>query len=60
MMMIAPNSLDRQKEGVQGEGQEEVEDQRKRGQTGIPTSVADDPTSLSRSGVSDARSKRKH
>ena len=29
MMMIAPNSLARQKEGVQGEGQEEEGDHRK-------------------------------
>ena len=40
MMMIAPNSLVRQKEGVQAEEEDEAGDQRKRGQTGTPTPVA--------------------
>ena len=33
MMMIAPNSLVRQKKGVQGEGEQDAGDQRKAGQT---------------------------
>ena len=36
MMMIAPTSLVRQKEGVQGEEEEEAGDRRKGGQTGTP------------------------
>ena len=60
MMMIAPNSLSRQKEGVQGEGEAEAGDQRKGGKTGTLTPVADAPTGLSRSGVLDARKRRKH
>ena len=57
-MLIAPNSLARQKKGVQGEG--EAGDQRKRGQKGNPMPGADVPTGLSRSGVLDARSRRKN
>ena len=53
MIMITPNSLCRQKEGVQGKGQEEAEDQRKGGQTGTPTSGADAPTGLTRSEMLD-------
>jgi len=58
-MMIAPPALTlaRQKEGVQGE--EEASDQIKGGQTTTLTSGADSPTGLSRSGVLDARSRRK-
>ena len=37
MMMIAPNSLARQKEGVQRERKKEVGDQRKGGKTGTLT-----------------------
>ena len=37
MMVIAPNSLDRQKEGAQG--QEEVRGRRKGAPTGTPTPV---------------------
>ena len=44
MMMIALNSFACQKKRVQGE--EETGDQRKTGQTGIPTPGADTPTSL--------------
>ena len=35
-MMIAPNSLGHQKEGVQEEEEKEAEDQRKEGQTRTP------------------------
>ena len=41
MMMIAPNSLFRQKEGAQ---KEEAEDRRKRGQIGTPTQGSDAST----------------
>ena len=65
MMMIAPNSLARQKEGVQEKGEEGVQekgeeeagDQRKGSQTGTQTSGADAHTGLSRSGVLDGASK---
>ena len=60
MMLIVPNSLTRQKEGVQAEGEEEVGDHRKGGQTGTQTSGVDAPIGLSRSGVLDARNRRKH
>ena len=56
-MTIAPNSLSRQKEIVQGEV--EVGDKKKGGQTGTPTLGADAPTGLSQSGVLDARNRRK-
>ena len=56
MIMIAPNCLALQKKG---EGEEEVVDLRKRGQKGTPTSGANVPTGLPRSGVLDTRSKRK-
>ena len=39
MMMIGPKSLANQKEGVQREGEEEVADQRKGGQTRTSLSV---------------------
>ena len=62
MMMIASNSLARQKEGAQGEEEEEEEarNQRKRDQMGTPTPGADGHTGPTRSGVSHARNKRKH
>ena len=41
MMMIAPNSLVRQKKRVQGEEEEEAVDRRKRVQTETPTPGAD-------------------
>ena len=41
----------RSKEGVQGEGEEEAGDQRKGDQKGAPTSNANVPISLLRSGV---------
>ena len=60
IMMIAHNSVASQKEGVQEEGDEEAGDQRKGGPTGTPTTDVDAPTALSRSGVLDARNRRKH
>ena len=60
MIMIASNSLARQKDGVQEEGEEEAGDRRKGGQTGTPVSGTDAPTGPFRSGVSDARNRRKH
>ena len=54
--MIAPNSLARQKEGVQGE----EGDQRKVGQTGTPMPGTDATTDLSQSGAIDPRNRRKH
>ena len=59
-MMIAPKSLVRQKEGAREEEEGEAGDRRKGGQTGTPTSGTDVPTGPSRSGVSDARSRRKY
>ena len=55
MMMFAPNSLVRQKEGAQENEEEKVGGQRKGEQTGTPTPGADAPTGSTRSGVSDAR-----
>ena len=49
MMIIAPNSLARQKKGAQREGDEEAGDQRKGGQIGTTTSGSDAPTGLSHS-----------
>ena len=57
MIMIDPNSLVRQKEG---KTEEEAGDRRKRGQTGTPTPGEDAPTGPTRSGLSDARNRRKH
>ena len=54
-----PNSLFRQKEGTQGEKEEKAGGRRKGGLTGTPTPGADAPTGPSRSGVSDARNRRK-
>ena len=59
-MIIASNFLVRQKEWVQGEEEEETGDRRKGGPTGTPTPVAEALTGQSRSGVSDARNRRKH
>ena len=55
-----PNYVARQKEGVQREGEDQVGDQRNGGQTGTPTSCANAPTGLSRSGVSDAKNRKKY
>ena len=60
MIMVAPNSFTRKREGVQKEGEEEMGDHRKGSQTGISTSGANAPTGLSRSEVLDARNKKKH
>ena len=60
MMMIAPNSLVGQKEGAQGEEKEEAAGRRKRRPTGILTPGVDAATGPTRSGVSDARNRRKH
>ena len=60
MMMIGPNSLVCQKEGVPGEEEEEAGGQRKGGSTGTPTLGADASTGPTRYGVSDARNRRKH
>ena len=62
MMIFAPNSLVRQKEGAQGEEEEEAEvgGRRKAGSTGTPTLGADVPTGPTQSGVSDEKNRRKH
>ena len=61
-MIISPSFLVRQKEGAQGEEEEEdqVGGQRKRGPTGTPTPGADAPTGPTQSGVSDARNRRRY
>ena len=59
MMMFAPNSLVRQKEGAQGEEEEEAGDRSKASSTGTPTAGAGTPTGPTQSGVSDARNRRK-
>ena len=51
---LAPDSLVRQKEGAQGEEEEETG-----GSIGTSTPGADAPTCPTRSGMSDARNKRK-
>ena len=56
MMIIAPNSLVRQKEGAQGEG---AGGRRMGGLIGTPTPGADALTGPNWSGVSDARNRRK-
>ena len=59
MMMIAPNSVVRQKKGAQEE--EEAEGQRKGVPTGNLTLGTDAPTGPTTwSGVLDARNRRKH
>ena len=60
MMIIAPNSLFRQKEGAQAEKEEEAGDRRKAGQIGTLMPGPDALTGAIRSGVSDARNRRKH
>ena len=61
MMMIALNSLFRQKEVVQREEEEEeAGGPRKEGLIGAPTPGADAPICPIRSGVLDARNRRKH
>ena len=53
MIMNILNSLVRQKQGVQGEEEEEAGGGRKVGSTETPTISADCPTGPTRSGVSD-------
>ena len=60
IMMIAPKSLIHKKEGYQGEEKEEAGDRRKGGQIRTPTPGADARTGPYRSGVPDARNRRKH
>ena len=59
IVMIAPDSPVRQKEGDQAEEEEEARDRREGDQRGTPTPGAYTPTGQSRSGVSDAWNKRK-
>ena len=56
-MMFTPKSLVRQKEGAEGEEEEEAGSRRKAGPTGTPTPGADAPTGSTQSGVSDARNR---
>ena len=53
MVIIVPYSLDRKKEVVQGEGEEQARDQRKGGQKKPATSAADVPIGLFWSGALD-------
>ena len=57
MMMIASNSLVRQKEGAQEEQEEKAGSRRKVGLTGTPMPSADVPIGPTRSGVLDARNR---
>ena len=61
-MMIAPNSLAHQRDGVQRDGEEEAGYQRKVAKQELRGQVwsVDVPTGLSRSGVVAARNRRKH
>ena len=59
MMMFVPNSLVLQKYGVQGEKEEEAGGRRKAGSTGTPTPGKEAPICPTRSGVSDARNRKK-
>ena len=59
MMMFAPNTLVRYKEGAQREEEEEG-GRRKAGSTGTLTPGADAPIGATRTGVSAAKNKRKH
>ena len=56
MIMIAPNSLGNQKEGYQGEEEEEAREEA----IGATRPGADALTGPTRSGVSDTRNRRKH
>ena len=60
MMMIAHNSLVRQKKGDQGEEEEQARARRKGGSIKTSTPGSDAPTGLTRPGVSDTRNRRKH
>ena len=59
-MMIASNFHVRYKEEAQGEGEEEAGDERKGDRKLTTTSGADVPISLLRSGMWDARGRRKY
>ena len=59
-MMVAPNSLVRQKEGAQGKEEEEAGGRRRIGSVETKTPGADAPTGPTQSGVSDARNRRRH
>ena len=59
-MMLAPNSIVRQKERAQGEEEEEAGGRRKSGSTGTPTLGADAPIDPTWSVMSDARIRKKH
>ena len=56
MIMMAPNSHARQKEGVQGYGEEEAGDPRKGGQKETPTPGADVLIIIFKSSMWDATS----
>ena len=60
MMIIAHNSLVRQKKGAQRELEKEAGGRRKGGPTRIPTPGEDALTGPTRSGVLDARKRRMH
>ena len=60
MMIVAPNSLVRQKEGAQVEEEEEAGGQRKGGLTRTLTPGLDAPTGPTQSGVSNASNMTKH
>ena len=60
MLIFAPNSVVHQKEGSQGEEEEEAEGLRYAGSTETPTPGADAPIGPTRSVVSDASNRRKH
>ena len=59
-MIVAPSSLVRQEEGVQGEEEEEARGRRRLGSIVTTTPGADAPTGPTRSDGSDARNRRKH
>ena len=59
MMMFVPNFLVRQKEGAQKEEKEEARGRRKAGSTGTSTPGAVGPIGPIRSGLSDARNRKK-
>ena len=58
--MFAPNSLARQKQGVQDKKEEEVGSRSKAGSTGIPTPGVDAPIGPIGSRMSDARNRKEH
>ena len=60
MMMIAPNSLARQKEEAQGEEKEEAGGRRKAEPTRTLTPSKNAPIGLTWSGMSDERKRKEH